>query len=363
MIPKESLAGTMRRPIVRLAAGAAIAASAWAAAAVTLPAQGGPPSAAAPAREAWTAPRTPWGDPDLQGIWPSTLMLGTPLERPESFGERATLNDVEFDARVEQSRRRRETDLERYLDPETARRNSSTGPPAHWGERGTPSRQASLIVDPPDGRLPPLTPAGTSRRDAIQSTYFYDFPGLVEAHAFERFEDLGPYDRCITRGLLASMLPTGYNMGTRIVQLPGFVVILNEMIHEARVVPLDGRPHLGDRIAQYMGDPRGRWDGDTLVVESRNFNARVGLTLNGNATPTSRSLRIEERFTRVDAETIRYEATIDDPETWTRPWTVSLPLTRQPDYGMYEYACHEGNYGMRHILSGARSDEEAGPQP
>jgi hypothetical protein len=148
-------------------------------------------------------------------------------------------------------------------------------------------------------------------------------------------------------------------MGTQIFQFPGFVVIQNEMIHETRVVPLDGRPHLADAIAQYMGDSRGHWDGDTLVVESRNFNARVGLTLNGNATPTSRRLRIEERFTRVDADTLRYEATVDDPETWTRPWTVSLPLTRQPDYGMYEYACHEGNYGMRHILSGARSSEAA----
>jgi hypothetical protein len=159
------------------------------------------------------------------------------------------------------------------------------------------------------------------------------------------------------------MLPTGYNMGTRIVQAPGIVAIQNEMIHETRVVPLDGRPHVGTRIAQYMGDARGRWEGDTLVVESLNFNARVGLTLNGNATPASRRLRIEERFTRVDADTIRYEATVEDPGTWTRPWTVSLPLTRQPEYGMYEYACHEGNYGLRHILSGARSEEKAGTTP
>jgi len=347
----------MRGTIARLACGIALGAGTWGTSVAALAAQAGPAPTAP--HGVWTVPRTAWGDPDLQGIWPSNLMQGTPLERPESFGERDTLNDVELDARVQQYERRTEIDEERYLDPETARRNSSTGPPSHWGERAAPSRQASLVIDPPDGRLPPLTPAGEARQHAILSTYFYDFPATVEAHAFERLEDLGPYDRCISRGLLASMLPTGYNMGTQIFQFPGFVVIQNEMIHETRVVPLDGRPHLDDRIAQYMGDSRGHWDGDSLVVESRNFNARVGLTLNGNATPTSRRLRIEERFTRVDDETIRYEATVDDPETWTRPWTVALPLTRQPDYGMYEYACHEGNYGIRHILSGARSEDAA----
>jgi len=354
-----------RRALIGLLIRTTIGAAVWTAATGTPAAQSPSPAAGgdAAATTGWVAPRTLWGEPDLQGIWPSILMQGTPLERPESFGPRDTLNDVEFNARVELSRRQAAIELERYLDPEVARRSSSTGPPAHWAERGAPSRQASLIVDPADGRLPPLTPQGTARMDAIRSTYYYDFPDRVEAHPFERFDDLGPYDRCISRGLLASMLPTGYNMGTQIVQVPGFVVILNEMIHETRVIPLDGRPHLDARIRQYMGDSRGRWDGDTLVVESRNFDTRVGLTLNGNATPASRSLRIEERFTRLDADTLRYEATVDDPETWTRPWAVSLPLTRQPDYGMYEYACHEGNYGMRNVLSAARSEEAARSEP
>jgi hypothetical protein len=306
---------------------------------------------------AWTMPRTHWGDPDLQGIWPSNEMQGTPLERPETLRDRATLTDEELAERQTQSQRQAELDNEQFVASGRPFRGAGTGPPSHWGERGKPSRQTSLIIDPPDGRLPKMTPAGEKRKGLIRSTYYYDFPGVVEAHPFNSFEDLGPYDRCISRGLLASMLPTGYNMGTQIFQFPGYVVIQNEMIHETRVIPLDGRPHLDSRIRSYMGDSRGHWDGDSLVIESTNFNARVGLTLNGNSTPTSQKLRIVERLTRVDANTIQYQATVDDPETWTRPWTVSLPFRQQPEYGMFEYACHEGNYGMRNILSGARADE------
>jgi hypothetical protein len=305
----------------------------------------------------WAVPRTPWGDPDLEGIWPSNEMLGTPLERPANFGDRNALTEDEFASRQTQSQRQAETDAEQFVNTQAPRRGSGTGPPSHWGERGKPSRQASLIVDPQDGRLPPMTPAGEKRKNLIRSTYWHDFPGVVEQHPFNSFEDLGPYDRCISRGLLASMLPTGYNMGTQIFQFPGYVVINNEMIHETRVIPLDGRPHIDSKITSWMGDSRGRWDGDTLVIESQNFNAKVGLTLNGNSTPTSQKLRIVERLTRIDQNTIQYQATVDDPETWTRPWTVSLPLKQQPDYGMYEYACHEGNYGMRNILSGARAEE------
>ena len=308
--------------------------------------------------QGWVAPRTPWGDPDLEGIWPSNEMLGTPLERPTTFGERNVLTEEEFAARESQSQRQSQADSEQFVNTQTPRRGTGTGPPSHWGERGKPSRQASLIVDPVDGRLPPMTPAGDKRKGLIRSTYWHDFPGVVEQHPFNSFEDLGPYDRCISRGLLASMLPTGYNMGTQIFQFPGYVVIQNEMIHETRVIPLDGRPHIDSKITSWMGDSRGRWEGDTLVIESKNFNAKVGLTLNGNSTPTSQQLRIVERLTRVDANTIQYRATIDDPDTWTREWTVSLPLRQQSDYGMYRYACHEGNYGMRNILSGARAEEQ-----
>lgn len=310
----------------------------------------------APRTKSWTAPRTPWGDPDLQGLWPSIDMQGTPYERPLDLAGRTELTDAEFAARQSQRRQQAEQDAETSVD-DRPRRGSGTGPPSHWGERGNPSRQSSLVVEPADGRLPPMTPEGRARVAMARSTYYYDFPDVVVAHPFDEYTDLGPYDRCITRGLLASMLPTGYNMGNEIFQLPGYVVIRNEMIHETRAIPLDGRPHIGSKIRQYMGDSRGHWEGETLVIESTNFNGKVGLTLNGNSNLTSQELRIVERLTRTAPDTIQYEATVDDPRTWVRPWKVALPLTRHSDYGMYEYACHEGNYGMRNILSGARADE------
>jgi hypothetical protein len=208
-----------------------------------------------------------------------------------------------------------------------------------------------------------MTPEGQKLAKAMRSTYYLDFPTAIEAHPFEQFTDLGPYDRCISRGPFASMMPTGYNMGTQIFQTPGQVVIHNEMIHETRIIPLDGRPHLGPGVRSYMGDSRGRWEGDTLVVETTNTNGKVGLTRNGNTTPASERLRMVERFTRVAHDTLQYEATIEDPVIWTRPWSVSVPFRLQPEYGMYEYACHEGNYGMRNILSGARAEENGGPNP
>jgi hypothetical protein len=306
----------------------------------------------------WTVPRTPWGDPDLQGLWPAIDMQGTPYERPPQFGDRATLSSQELAERQAQSTRQQEVDSETVVNTQRAPRGTGIGAPSHWGERGKPSQQASLIVDPPDGRFPPMTADGERRSKEAYSTYSLDFPDAVTAHAFDTFEDLGPYDRCITRGLLPSMLPTAYNMGNQILQIPGFVVIRNEMIHETRVIPLDGRPHLGGKIRQYLGDSRGHWEGDTLVIESTNFNGKVGITRNGNTLPTSREMRIVERMTRVDAATLQYEATVSDPATWTRPWSVALPLKAHPDYGMFEYACHEGNYAMKHILSGARADEK-----
>ena len=238
----------------------------------------GPPPAAAqassPAHAAtagsgrtWTVPRTPWGDPDLQGLWPANDMQGTPYERPAQFGERATLTPQELAERQAQTVRQEEVDSETVVNTQRAPRGTGTGPPSHWGERGKPSLQASLIVDPPDGRFPPMTADGIRRSKEAYSTYFLDFPDAVTAHPFETFEDLGPYDRCITRGLLPSMLPTAYNMGNQIFQLPGFVIIRNEMIHETRVIPLDGRPHVSAKIQSYMGDSRGHWEGDTLVIE------------------------------------------------------------------------------------------------
>jgi hypothetical protein len=301
---------------------------------------------AAPAKTSsskWTVPRTPWGDPDLQGLWPSIDMQGTPYERPPELAGKAVLNDEEFAARAkEQNARRR-----------------------GWGETGVAQRQASLIVEPADGRFPPLTPEGQARFATARSTYYLDFPDAVVHHPFNNFEDLGPYDRCITRGVLSSMMPTAYNMGNEIFQIPGYVVIRNEMIHETRSIPLDGRPHIGSRIQQYMGDSRGHWEGDTLVIETTNFNGKVGMTRNGNTASTSTDLRLVERLTRTAADTIQYEATVIDPRIWVRPWKVALPLKQHPEYGMFEYACHEGNYAMKNILSAARSDEanEAVPFP
>jgi hypothetical protein len=305
----------------------------------------------------WTVPRTPWGDPDIQGLWPANDMQGTPYERPESMGTRATLNDEEFAAREAARERQAKADGEVYV-PQGQR--TGIGGPSHWaaGERGVPQRQASLVVDPPNGRIPAMTDEGKKRIALARSTYYYDFPDAVVAHPFEKFDDLGPYDRCITRGVLASMLPTGYNMGTQIMQIPGAVIIRNEMIHETRIISVDGRPHLSSNIRQYMGDSRGRWDGDTLVIETTNFNGKVGITRNGNTLLTSADLKLVERITRVDADTLQYEATVNDPRTWTQPWKVALPLQHHPEYQFFEYACHEGNYSMRNILSASRAEEQ-----
>jgi hypothetical protein len=300
--------------------------------------------------QGWVAPRTAWGDPDLEGIWPSNEMLGTPLERPANFGERNTLTEEEYAARETQSQRQAEADGEQFVNAQAPRRGTGTGPPSHWGERGKPSRQASLIVDPVDGRLPPMTPAGEKRKNLIRSTYWHDFPGVVEQHPFNSFEDLGPYDRCISRGLLASMLPTGYNMGTQIFQFPGYVVINNEMIHETRVIPLDGRPPIDSKIKSWMGDSRGHWEGDTLVIDTTNFSPRSDFMGSHD------TLHLTERLTRVGPEILNYEFTVNDPTMWTAPWTAMIPLKHKNE-AIYEYACHEGNEAIPNMLRGHRYEE------
>jgi hypothetical protein len=308
----------------------------------------------ASAQNDYRVPRTPWGDPDLQGIWPSTHMVGVPLERPMELGTRATLTEEEFRARQAQSARQAAADDEEFVAPAGGGRGGGdgTGPPSHWGERGRPQRQSSLIVEPADGRLPAMTPDGEKRmaeRARRSST---------GAGPFNEPADLDYYDRCISRGVLGGILPVVYNNGTEIVQAPGYVVIRYEMIHEARVIPLDGRAEVHGAIRQYSGDARGRWEGDTLVVETTNFNGTIGVTGNGRLRPTSEALRMVERFTRTGPDTLQYRATVIDPKTWTAPWTVSFPLERDDDYGFYEYACHEGNNAMRNILSGARAADE-----
>ena len=291
--------------------------------------------------------RTPWGDPDLQGIWPSGPMITVPFERPPQFGTRAVLTDAEFAERVAGLERQAQADAQEFSAPGGA----GVNPPSHWLEAGQASRQASLIVDPPDGRLPPMTEDGARRAKAWPSTN----PSVPYARA----QDFNIYDRCVTRGVLGSTFPNIYSSGIEILQAPGLVAIRYEMIHETRLIPLDGRPRLGSAIRSYMGDARGRWDGQTLVVETTNFNGRTGsLGRNGNGNPTSESLRLVERFRRRGADTLEYTVTVDDPRTWTRPWTVALTLTRDPDYVMYEYACHEGNYAIANILRAFRAAEK-----
>jgi hypothetical protein len=310
-------------------------------------------------KSTYKPPRLPWGDPDLQGVWPGTDMVGVPLQRASNFGERNLLTDEEFKARQAAAARQTDEDnadfnIDKVTSEQEARGTvgGPVSPPPHWLERGKPSYQASLIVDPPDGRLPPQTPEGQARFRAKQAAR--DGRGPADS-----YEDRSLYDQCITRGVMGSILPVIYNNGNQLLQAPGLVVLRNEMIHETRFFYTDGRPHVSSKIRTYMGDSRARWDGDTLVVETTDMLDRNGIGGNGGGQPFSDALKITERFTRVDANTIDYRATIDDPKTYTRPFTLQFPWHRDNTYGMYEYACHEGNHSLFNILSGARADDRA----
>jgi hypothetical protein len=281
--------------------------------------------------------RTPWGHPDLQGTWSSDDVRGIPLQRPEEFGTRAELTDEEFAER------------QRGNDAQVARLRE--GGTAFLAERGVRSfRFTSLVVDPPNGRIPPLTAIGQQRTD--------------EQNARRRarpdsWMDRSLYDRCLTRGVVGSILPVIYGNGLEIHQTPTDVVIRYEMIHETRIVPLDGRPPVGDAIKMYMGDARGRFEGDTLVVETTNLIGRTGIGLNGNGPPSTPSMRLVERFTRVADDRIDYSVTVTDPETYTAPFTIAFPITPQPDYKVLPYECHEGNMALANILSAARAEDRA----
>jgi hypothetical protein len=325
------------------------------------------------AKKAWTVPKTPWGDPDLQGVWPGTSMVGVPMERPKEFGTRATLTDEEFARKVNHAQEQEAIDTAEFVsrdpkvsrgdgfvtceqDPDRCRNGVRIGPPNYWDEHGEPSRQASLVVDPPDGRIPALTPEaqksaaerGAARRARPCAT--------TAAGCHDTWEDESLWDRCITRGTVGSIVPNTYNQGNQIVQAPGLVVLRNEMIHESRVIPVDGRPHPSSAIRTWMGDSRGHWEGSALVVETTNFRAGT----NVGQTQASEDLKLLERFTRVDAETINYELTVNDPKTWTKAWKIAFPLKHDREYTLYEYACHEGNYYMYNALAGARAAEKAG---
>ena len=258
----------------------------------------------------WKAPRTAWGHPDLEGIWTTDDMRGVPMSRPQQFGDRMYLTDAEFAERAKQRSNARDID------------NARTG--TFRNEEGSRDfSYTSMVIDPPDGRVPALTAAAQARPRA---------QGSFGVGPWEKVQDFSLYDRCITRGAIGSFGPAVYGNGARFIQTPDSVIISYEMVHDTRVIPLDGRPALGSGITLLMGDSRGHWEGDTLVVESRNFTDRTAV----GGTRHSEELRMVERFTRVDPVMIDYEIQINDPATFTKPWTFRMTITSQPDYQIYD---------------------------
>jgi hypothetical protein len=327
---------------------------------VTAPIAGQAPAAVkakgAKTAKTYSPPKLPWGDPDLEGVWPGNM--GVPMQRNAKLGDRATLTDEEFAAKEAQAEKQAQADSESVAASDT---KVGIGPPSYWTERGKPTRQASLIVDPPNGRLPALTPEAEKYRKEARGGK--GLPGEWRGQA-NSYDDLNIYYRCISRGLLGSVIPVVYNNGNQIVQGPGYVVFRNEMIHESRVIPLDGRPHVSPTITMIMGDSRGHWEGNDLVVETTNFTDKDAIGSNGAGYPGdpgyhSDQLKVIERFTRTGDKTMDYRITVIDEKTWVKPWTILIQLQKNDDYQMLEYACHEGNYAMLDILSGARADEKA----
>jgi hypothetical protein len=329
-----------------------VALAVFAATAMTVFAQQ-PAAKTATASKTWKQPETPWGDPDLQGVWPSQNMIGVPMERDPKLGTRAVLTEAESAQRSGRAL----SDFSGTLRPEG--KFSIAG---GWAEKGRPNLQASLVIDPPDGRIPALSAEGQAREDARKKHW------NEKRDSPDTWMDLTTWDRCITKGPIGSVIPNVYDDTQEIVQAPGYVVFRNEMIHEARVIPLDGRPHASPEIKTYMGDSRGHWEGKTLVVETTNFNGQFYVGGGGGGfgeagAVATEHLRLIERFTRTDQDTVVYQATVEDPHTWTAPWTISIPLKREPgENQILEYACHEGNYFMHDVLAGARADEKKAAQ-
>jgi len=287
----------------------------------------------------YTPPRTPWGDPDLQGTWTSDDMRGVPTVRPPQFGNRLYLNDQEY--------------AERSQRDAAARQRADNDVGSFRNDVGTRTwRQTSLIVDPVDGRYPAFTPYAQTRRASRDRGTFGDGP-------FDTFEDFTLYDRCITRGIVGGVLPVPYGNGNTIVQAPGMVIISYEMVHDTRVIYTDGRPHLNAGVRQFLGDSRGRWDGNTLIVETTNFTDKTSVGPNGNGLRHSADLKMTERITRVAEDVVQYEVTVNDPKTYVAPFTISLPLTPLRGEMLLPYECHEGNYGLKNALSAERAEDKA----
>ena len=314
-------------------------------------ASGTPAAAAAKttAAKTWTAPRTPDGQPDLQGYW--TSLSFTPMERPAKYGTREFLTDAEaqelYKAGVQHS-----YEFTFANSAETPVYDATVYALDAWQNGVTMNKRTSLVVDPPDGRIPPLTAEAQARRRGRGRGGAANAEGGGGGQRFDGPEDLGNGVRCLSFGG-PPILPGAYNNNTQIVQGPGYVMLEYEWNSEARIIPVDGRPHLAPNIRQWHGDSRGRWEGNTLVVETTNFRPDATYQ-NAN----SQTLRITERFTRTDAATIEYKFTIDDPTTWTKPWTAIVPMSNVQG-PMFEYACHEGNNGAVNILEGARAQDKA----
>ena len=328
----KTLSVRVRRRVAAIVAGVV---------AVAVPVAGQSSSAPPKAPSSATVPRTADGHPDLQGVWLFATL--TPLQRPDNLAGRTHLTDEEIATIEERAGNRKETF---GLFPDEAHYS--------WDKR------SSLIVDPPDGKVPAMTPAGQKRQDVLSA----------RRKAVEHPEDLPIYERCIV-GFNSGppVLPGGYNQHMQLVQTRDYLMMHVEMVHEARIIPLDGRPQLPNQLRQWNGSSRARWEGDTLVITSTNFrNATGTLVLDGNLARTGigwspdQNLTLTERFTRLDNDRMIYEFTINDPTVWTKPWTAALPLTRR-DTRLYEYACHEGNHDFGFILSGARKIEKEAAVP
>jgi hypothetical protein len=286
----------------------------------------------------WKAPRTSWGDPSFEGQWSTDDMRGVPTVRPKELGTRESLTKDEFLERA-QTQERGKT---RAANEETFLRNE-------WGVRTF--GYSSLVVAPADGQMPEMTAAGKARAGNRDRGTFGPGP-------FNGFDDFTLYDRCITRGIIGSTLPVIYGNGMRITQNQNSVAISYEMVHDTRVIYLDKRANVGEGVPQYMGNSRGHWDGDTLVVETQNFTDKTSIGGNGNGTRHSTALMLTETFKRVDPAMILYTATVNDPVTYTAPFTYRMMITTQPNYELYEYSCHEGNGAVGHSLSGERAFEK-----
>ena len=306
---------------------------------------------AAPAKAAsknYVPAKTPWGDPDLQGTYTNKDESGIPFERPSQFDGKAA-SDVDDAELKELIAERAQQALERA--PGVGGIDTGAGP-THWYENyGAKNSRAWMVIDPPDGKIPAQSPEGVRRAAAAAAVRRGNG---FDVGPFDGPEDLSLYDRCISRGVPGSMMPAIYGNSYEIVQSPGWVAIRYEMIHETRLIPLDGRPRLKSDIKSYMGDARGHFEGNTLVVETTNFKAQS--TYRG----ASESLKLTERFTPVSGKAVAWSMTMDDPHTWTRPWTFGMNLTKDSAQQIFEYGCHEGNYGMSGILSAERAAEKNG---